>query len=215
MSRTTSPPRKPATWTPSSTTAWRRRCRPCRRRPAHGDGLTEEAGRAHRLHGGFGHRRAADDRGQPRGLPAARRARISPFFVPASIINMISGHISIRYGFTGPNLAIVTACTTGLHCIGDGGRLIEYGDADVMVAGGAESTVSPLGMGGFAAARALSTRNDDPRPRRAPGTRTATASCWARAPACWCSRSTNMPCGAAPGSMPNWSASAWAPTPTT
>ncbi len=88
--------------------------------------------------------------------------RISPFFVPASIINMISGHLSIRYGFTGPNMAIVTACTTGLHCIGEAGRLIEYGDADVMVAGGAEGTVSPLGMGGFAAARALSSRNDDP-----------------------------------------------------
>jgi 3-oxoacyl-[acyl-carrier-protein] synthase II len=88
--------------------------------------------------------------------------RISPFFVPASIINMISGHVSIKYGFTGPNLAIVTACTTGLHSIGDAGRLIEYGDADVMIAGGSESTVSPLGVGGFAAARALSTRNDDP-----------------------------------------------------
>ncbi len=88
--------------------------------------------------------------------------RISPFFVPASIINMISGHVSIHYGFTGPNLAIVTACTTGLHCIGEAARLIEYGDVDVMVAGGAESTVSPLGVGGFAAARALSTRNDDP-----------------------------------------------------
>ncbi len=88
--------------------------------------------------------------------------RISPFFVPASIINMISGHVSIRFGYTGPNLAIVTACTTGLHCIGEAGRMIEYGDADVMVAGGAESTVSPLGIGGFAAARALSTRNDDP-----------------------------------------------------
>jgi 3-oxoacyl-[acyl-carrier-protein] synthase II len=88
--------------------------------------------------------------------------RISPFFVPSSIINMISGHVSIRYGFTGPNLAIVTACTTGLHCIGEAGRLIEYGDVDVMVAGGAESTVSPLGIGGFAAARALSTRNDSP-----------------------------------------------------
>jgi len=89
--------------------------------------------------------------------------RISPFFVPASIINMISGHLSIKFGFTGPNLAIVTACTTGLHCIGEAGRMIEYGDADVMVAGGAESTVSPLGIGGFAAARALSTRNDDPK----------------------------------------------------
>jgi 3-oxoacyl-[acyl-carrier-protein] synthase II len=88
--------------------------------------------------------------------------RISPFFVPASIINMISGHLSIRYGYTGPNLAIVTACTTGLHSIGLAGRLIASGDADVMIAGGAESTVSPLGIGGFAAARALSTRNDDP-----------------------------------------------------
>ena len=89
--------------------------------------------------------------------------RISPFFVPASIINMISGHVSIKFGFQGPNLAIVTACTTGLHAIGQAGRLIEYGDADVMIAGGAESTVSPLGVGGFAAARALSTRNDDPK----------------------------------------------------
>jgi 3-oxoacyl-[acyl-carrier-protein] synthase II len=89
--------------------------------------------------------------------------RISPFFVPASIINMISGHVSIKFGYTGPNMAIVTACTTGLHCIGEAGRLIEYGDADVMIAGGAESTVSPLGVGGFAAARALSVRNDDPK----------------------------------------------------
>jgi 3-oxoacyl-[acyl-carrier-protein] synthase II len=88
--------------------------------------------------------------------------RITPFFVPASIINMISGHVSIMFGFQGPNLAIVTACTTGLHSIGMAGRLIEQGDADVMIAGGAEATVSPLGVGGFAAARALSTRNDDP-----------------------------------------------------
>ena len=88
--------------------------------------------------------------------------RISPFFVPASIINMISGHVSMRSGFKGPNLAVVTACTTGLHSIGEAGRLIEYGDADVMIAGGSEGTVSPLGVGGFAAMRALSTRNDDP-----------------------------------------------------
>ena len=88
--------------------------------------------------------------------------RISPFFVPASIINMTAGHVSIRFGFKGPNIAIVTACTTGLHCIGAAGRMIEYGDADVMVAGGSEATVSPLGIGGFAAMRAMSTRNDDP-----------------------------------------------------
>ena len=95
-------------------------------------------------------------------LTARGPRRISPFFVPASIINMISGHVSMRLGFKGPNLAVVTACTTGLHSIGEASRIIEYGDADVMVAGGSEATVSPLGVGGFAAMRALSTRNDDP-----------------------------------------------------
>ena len=88
--------------------------------------------------------------------------KISPFFVPGSIINMISGNLSIIYGYRGPNIAIVTACSTGTHCIGDAARYIEYGDADIMIAGGAECTVSPLGLGGFCAARALSTRNDDP-----------------------------------------------------
>ncbi len=89
--------------------------------------------------------------------------RITPFFVPASIINMVAGHVSMRFGFKGPNLAVVTACTTGLHCIGEAGRMIEYGDADVIVAGGTEATVSALGIGGFAAMRALSTRNEDPK----------------------------------------------------
>ena len=88
--------------------------------------------------------------------------RISPYFVPSTIVNLLAGHVSIRCGFKGPNLAIVTACTTGLHCIGQAGRMIEYGDADVVVAGGAEATISPLGVGGFAAMRAMSNRNDDP-----------------------------------------------------
>lgn len=88
--------------------------------------------------------------------------KISPFYVPSNIINMISGNLSIKYGAKGPNYAIVTACTTGTHNIGDAARLIEYGDADVMVAGGAEMATSPTGLGGFASARALSTRNDDP-----------------------------------------------------
>jgi 3-oxoacyl-[acyl-carrier-protein] synthase II len=88
--------------------------------------------------------------------------KISPFFVPGSIINMISGLVSIHYGYKGPNLATVSACSTGNHSIGEAGRLVEYGDADIMIAGGAESTVSPLGVGGFCAARALSHRNDDP-----------------------------------------------------
>ena len=88
--------------------------------------------------------------------------KISPFFIPSTIINMIAGNLSIKYNFRGPNLAIVTACTTATHCIGSSARMIEYGDADLMVAGGAESCVTPLAVGGFASAKALSTRNDDP-----------------------------------------------------
>jgi len=88
--------------------------------------------------------------------------KIGPFFIPGTIINMISGNLSIMYGLKGPNVAIVTACTTGTHSIGDAARMIEYGDADVMIAGGAEAPITRLAVGGFAAARALSTRNDDP-----------------------------------------------------
>jgi len=93
---------------------------------------------------------------------AAGQRKISPFFIPGTIINMISGNMSVMYGLKGPNLAMVSACTTGTHCIGESARIIEYGDADVMIAGGSESTVCALAVGGFSAARALSTRNDDP-----------------------------------------------------
>ena len=93
---------------------------------------------------------------------AAGHRKISPFFIPGTIINMISGHLSIMLGLRGPNISVVTACTTGLHAIGLSARMIAYGDADVMVCGGAESTVTPLAIGGFASAKALSTRNDDP-----------------------------------------------------
>ncbi|MEQ1628931.1 MAG: beta-ketoacyl-ACP synthase II [Gallionella sp.] len=88
--------------------------------------------------------------------------KISPFFIPGSIINMISGNLSVMFGLKGPNLAMVSACTTGTHCIGESARIIEYGDADVMIAGGAEATINSLAVGGFSSARALSTRNDDP-----------------------------------------------------
>lgn len=95
-------------------------------------------------------------------ITTAGPRRISPFFIPASIVNMTSGHLSIKYGFRGPNLAVATACTTGTHCIGLAARTIAYGDADVMIAGGSEKASTPLGMAGFSAARALSTRNDAP-----------------------------------------------------
>ena len=99
---------------------------------------------------------------QHRALLEGGPRKVSPFFVPATIINMISGNLSIKYGYKGPNLCTVTACTSGTHNIGQAARLIEYGDADLMVAGGAEMATSPLGLAGFGAARALSTRNDDP-----------------------------------------------------
>ena len=97
-----------------------------------------------------------------REMIAGGPRKISPFFIPSVIINMISGNLSIKYGLKGPNLAMVTACTTATHCIGESGRLIEYGDCDVMVAGGADAVITELAIGGFAQARALSTRNDDP-----------------------------------------------------
>ena len=97
-----------------------------------------------------------------RSLLESGPRRISPFFIPGTIINMVSGNLSIMYGFKGPNLAITTACTTSTHCIGESARLIAYGDADIMIAGGSESTVCGLAIGGFSAARALSTRNEDP-----------------------------------------------------
>ncbi|MGQ7844835.1 beta-ketoacyl-ACP synthase II [Granulosicoccus sp. 3-233] len=99
---------------------------------------------------------------QHQALIAGGPRKVSPFFVPSTIINMISGNLSIKFGYKGPNLCMVTACTTGTHNIGDAARIIEYGDADVMVAGGAEMATCPLGLAGFGAARALSTRNDDP-----------------------------------------------------
>ena len=100
--------------------------------------------------------------GTGRELLARGPRRISPFFIPASIVNMVAGQVSMRFGFKGPNISIATACTTGLHCVGMAARMIEYGDADVMIAGGSEATTTALGVGGFAAMRALSTRNEDP-----------------------------------------------------
>ena len=101
------------------------------------------------------------ERGHDKYLAGGPR-KISPFFVPSNIVNMVSGNLSINLGIKGPNYGIVSACTTGTHSIGDAARMIERGDVDVMLAGGAEMATSPMGLGGFAAARALSTRNDDP-----------------------------------------------------
>ncbi len=135
--------------------------------------------------------------------------RISPFFIPGSLINLASGLISIEFGCKGPNHAVVTACSTGSHAIGDAARLIALDDADVMIAGGAESAVCKLGIAGFIACKALSTKyNDTPERDRAPMTRTVTASSWAKVRASSCSKSSSTPRRAVPGSMPRSSATA-------
>ena len=126
-------------------------------------------------------------------ITAGGPRRISPFYVPSNIINMISGHLSIKYGAKGPNFAIVTACSTGTHNIGDASRIIEYGDADVMIAGGAEMSTSPTGLAGFANARALSTNNDDPEGASRPWDRDRMALCSAMAQGSLYSRSMNLP----------------------
>ena len=119
--------------------------------------------------------------------------RISPFFIPSTIINMIAGNLSIMLGTKGPNLAIVTACTTSTHCIGEAAKSIRYGEVEVMIAGGAESCVTELALGGFAAARACRRATTRRKPPAVPGTRTGMVSSSAKAPARWCSKSTSMP----------------------
>jgi len=127
--------------------------------------------------------------------------KISPFFIPGTIINMISGNLSIMFGFKGPNVAIVTACTTGTHSIGDAARMIEYGDADVMVAGGAEAAITRLSVGGFAAARALSNRNDDPATASRPWDKDRDGFVMVKVLVCWYWKNTSMPRSVARKSM--------------
>jgi 3-oxoacyl-[acyl-carrier-protein] synthase II len=142
--------------------------------------------------------------------------RLTPFFIPANLINLASGHVSIRYGFTGPNHAVVTACSSGAHAIGDAARLIMLDDADVMICGGTEAAICRLGLAGFAAARALSTAfNDDPPRASRPWDRDRDGFVMAREPGSSCSRNSNMRGGATPRSMPRSSATACPATPFT
>jgi 3-oxoacyl-[acyl-carrier-protein] synthase II len=134
--------------------------------------------------------------------------KISPFFIPGSIINMISGHVSIHYGMTGPNLSLVTACTTATHSIGIAARTIQYGDADVMVAGGAEMATTALGWADSARRGRCPSVTMTRRAPAGPGTGTGTASCWATARAAWCSRSTSTPGRGGRRSTASWSGSA-------
>ena len=134
--------------------------------------------------------------------------RISPFFVPASIINMIAGHVSMRFGFKGPNLAIVTACTTGLHCIGEASRMIEYGDADVVVAGGSEATISPLGLGVLQPCAPCPLATTIQLRPHVPGTKTEMVLCSEKAPASWSSKSTNTLKRVVPKFMQKYAATA-------
>ena len=137
------------------------------------------------------------------GLPGIERGhesylaggprRISPFFVPSNIINMIAGNLSIEYGIRGPNYGIVTACSTGTHNIGDAARMIERGDVDVMIAGGAEMATSPMGLGDSPPPARCRHATTIRKVRVAPGTRIGTDSCSATAPACWCSRHASTP----------------------
>jgi 3-oxoacyl-[acyl-carrier-protein] synthase II (EC 2.3.1.41) len=134
--------------------------------------------------------------------------KVSPFFVPGSIINMISGNLSIMYGYKGPNISLVSACSTGTHSIGDAGRLIEYGDADVMIAGGAEGCLSKLGLGGFALHAPCPRATTIPRLPAVRGTGTVTASFSVKARASWCWKNTSTPRHAVPEFIASWRASA-------
>jgi len=128
--------------------------------------------------------------------------RVSPFFIPMTIINLASGQVAIRVGAKGPNSCAVTACATGNHCIGDAYRLIQRDDADVMIAGGAEAAITPLGVAGFASAKALSFRNDDPTKASRPFDKDRDGFVLGEGAGVWCLKNLSMPARVAPASMP-------------